>query len=81
MPTQRIILRNEFAAVSLELLTGGGGPRLKRVDLEHGTEAFIDPLELSSLCYWPEERRVELLLVGAYAENGPRPADDEWEIG
>lgn len=81
MRRQRMVIRNEFAAVALELQNSNCGPRLEVVDLEHGLRTYFDPLELASLCAWPEHQRFELLNVGAYDPEGLRPADDEWEMG
>ena len=58
-------LRNEFAAVRLEIDEQGNSPRLRIVDLETGLESLLDPFALQVLAWLPAQRLEELLL-GAF---------------
>lgn len=59
-------MQNEFAGVLISVDKQGNGPRLMIRDLESGRVAYFDALELSSLCYWRDDKRADLLAVGAY---------------
>lgn len=63
---QRIDFRNEFACIRLTLEHTRCGPRLLVEDRETGDRTYLDPIELASLCTWPESRRAELIQVGIY---------------
>jgi hypothetical protein len=65
-------LRNEFAAVRLEIDHHGNGPRLKITDLETGIEGYFDPFALQVLAWLPAAR-LEALLVGVFRS----PAGDQ----
>ena len=47
----RIVLKSEFAHVSVELDETANGPRLKVEDLRTGRVGYLDPLELESLAW------------------------------
>lgn len=67
MTQSRIDFRNEFANIRLTLEHTRCGARLLVEDRETGGSTYLDPIELASLCTWPEERRAELIRVGIYA--------------
>lgn len=50
-PDRRIVIRNEFAAVSVELAGGPGHESLRIRDLRHGGEIRLDALELERLTW------------------------------
>lgn len=75
-----LLLQNEFAGVRLSIDTLGRGPRLRIQELASNASALFDPVEISSLCWWPEHRRQELLQVGPYDPRGQRPRDGDWEL-
>jgi hypothetical protein len=58
-------LRNEFAAVRLEIDREGNSPRLRIVDLETGLASLLDPFALQVLAWLPP-RRLEELILGAF---------------
>jgi hypothetical protein len=58
-------LRNEFAAVRLEIDHRGNGPRLKITDLETGLEGYLDPFALQVLAWLPPAR-LEALLAAVF---------------
>lgn len=58
---------SEFASVRVSLDTGGLGPRLKVEDLESDAIAFLDAIELASMCHASDEQRKEWLRTGPYA--------------
>jgi hypothetical protein len=55
-------LRNEFAAVRLEVDQQGNSPRLRVIDLETGLEGLLDPFALQVLAWLPPKRLEELIL-------------------
>ncbi len=63
MSQQRIDFRNEFANIRLSTEVGRCGTRLKVTDLETSATTYLDPLELATLCEWPEEER-RLVVAG-----------------
>ncbi len=44
-----VVLRNEFASVSLSIDPSGNGDRLRIVDIATGAVAYLEPLELAAL--------------------------------
>jgi hypothetical protein len=44
-----VVLRNEFASLEVDRDDSANGPRLRILDLETGTETFLDLLEVESL--------------------------------
>lgn len=52
------VLRNEFANIRVETESGQCGVRLKVTDLETHASTYLDLLELSGLCEWPEDERL-----------------------
>ena len=44
-----LLLRNEFASVTVEVDHSGNGPRLRVEDRSTGVCIFLDPIELQSL--------------------------------
>jgi len=66
MTQPQIHFRNEFASITITLEQTRCGARLLVEDRETGGRAYLDPIELASLCVWPEDRRAELLQVGIY---------------
>jgi hypothetical protein len=44
-----VVLRNEFASLEVSRDDSANGPRLHILDLETGTETFLDLLEVESL--------------------------------
>ena len=75
-----LLLASEFASVRVSIDRRGRGPRLRVSDLQASIDAYFDPLEVASLCWWPLARREELLQVGPYDLSAPRPQDGEWEL-
>lgn len=69
MKHPQINFRNEFANIRLTLEETRCGSRLLVEDRETGDRGYLDPIELASLCIWPEERRAELVQVGIYEDN------------
>jgi hypothetical protein len=68
-------LRNEFAAVRLEIDQQGNSPRLRVIDLETGLEGLLDPFALQVLAWLPAKRLEELILSvfeTGNARGGPR---------
>jgi hypothetical protein len=53
MTAQQLELRNEFAAVRLEVDKMGNGPRLRITDVETGLEGYLDPFALQLLARLP----------------------------
>ena len=47
----KLLLRSEFATVSLTADYSGNGPRLGITDMRTGRIAFFDPLELEALAW------------------------------
>ncbi|MCK8673128.1 hypothetical protein M1M07_18685 [Rhodococcus sp. HM1] len=66
MTQPHIDFRNEFANIRLTLEHTRCGARLLVEDRETGGRTYLDPIELASLCTWPEDRRAELIRVGIY---------------
>lgn len=66
MKQPQIDFRNEFASIRITLEETRCGSRLLIEDRETGGRAYLDPIELASLCVWPEDRRADLLQVGIY---------------
>ena len=62
-------LVSEFASVRLSVDRSANGPRLRIVDTETGDSAYLDPLELASLCRATDEDRIGWLAVGEYRED------------
>ena len=58
-------LRNEFAAVRLEVDHHANGPRLKITDLETGIDGFLDPFALQVLAWLPPAK-LEALLAAVF---------------
>jgi hypothetical protein len=56
-----VILRNEFATVSVEKDEGANGPRLRIRDLENNHEIYLDLLEVESLTRLSHEDFVRLV--------------------
>ncbi|MEE2060414.1 hypothetical protein [Rhodococcus artemisiae] len=54
---QEMVFANEFARVRITRVVGKCGVRLQLTDLETSATTFVDPLELASLCDWPEDER------------------------
>ncbi len=75
MNQPQIDFRNEFASIRISLENTRCGVRLLVEDRETGRHAYLDPIELASLCVWPEERRAELLQVGIYEYSDTKGAD------
>lgn len=75
---EELLFKNEFACIRLTLEKTQCGTRLRIKDLETGASTYLDPIELSSLCEWPEERRTELIRVGIYGSpDEARSESDE----
>lgn len=55
------IIKNEFAAVEVEVDHQANGPRLRVEDLETGKTTYLDPLELENLA-WVPHRALEPLM-------------------
>lgn len=49
--TEVLVLRNEFAAVRLEMCTDANGVRLKIIDLDSNHMIILDPFEVASLVW------------------------------
>jgi hypothetical protein len=49
------ILGNEFATVALSVDDRGNGPRLRIEDLRTGFVGYLDPLQLETLAWLPDE--------------------------
>ena len=64
-----IELASEFASVRVSVDTSGRGPRLKVEDLESDAVAYLDAIELASMCHATEEQRKEWLRTGPYATD------------
>jgi hypothetical protein len=62
MEVEGIELRNEFAAVRLEIDREGNSPRLRVVDLETGLDCLLDPFALQVLAWLPAKRLEEMIL-------------------
>ena len=62
-----IELASEFANVRVSLDSSGRGPRLKVEDLESDAVAYLDAIELASMCHATDEQRKEWLRTGPYA--------------
>lgn len=58
---------SEFASVRVSIDCTGRGPRLKVEDLESDATAYLDALELASMCHATEDQRKEWLRTGPYA--------------
>jgi hypothetical protein len=56
-------LRNEFAAVEVELDQTANGPRLKVMDVESGVSVYLDPLQLQALTLIPATAWDSLVVV------------------
>lgn len=69
-----LIIRNEFAHVSIDLDLSANGPRLRVQDLRGGKEMFLDPLELEALA-WATHGDLEEILDPSHR----RWKDDETE--
>ncbi len=70
-------LRNEFAAVHLEVVTLGNGPVLMITDLKSGASAQYDPLELETLVYLSAAERTHLLDPATTRWSGEGDAPSE----
>lgn len=57
----KIVIRNEFAYVSVELDTESNGQLLKICDLRTGKVGYLDPLELETLAWSCHEDLAPLL--------------------
>jgi hypothetical protein len=64
-----IVLSSEFASVRVSLDNSGRGPRLKVEDLEADAVAFLDAIELASMCHATDEQRRQWLTTGPYAAD------------
>lgn len=53
--SERFPLASEFASVEVSLDLSANGPRLRVGDLNTGRERFLDPLQLQSLTWAPDD--------------------------
>ncbi len=68
-PKPPIELMSEFAWVRVSVDRSARGPRLAVEDVESGTVAYFDALELSSLCHATDEQRRDWMKTGPYASD------------
>lgn len=66
-------LVNEFAAVRLEYDDDGRGPRLRIEDLRTGQVGYLDPLELETLAWLPEDGLHKVLDPSHHRWREPEP--------
>lgn len=64
------VLKNEFAAVEIEVDEQANGPRLKITDLETNQTIYLDPLELENLTWVPHRALEPLMDPSAYRWKG-----------
>jgi hypothetical protein len=64
MPSRRLVVRNEFAVVAIELCGGPGRERLRIEDLRAHAAVELDALELESLAWASHGDLAELLDPG-----------------
>ncbi len=64
------VIKNEFAAVNVEVDEQANGHRLKVEDLETGKTIFLDPLELENLAWVPHRALEPLMDPSAYRWKG-----------
>lgn len=77
------IVRNEFAAVRLEIDRSTHSPRLRVEDLQSGACVYLDALELASLAS-ATHGMIEFLQdpsLGRWRTPEVGPLDDETEVG
>jgi hypothetical protein len=70
-PQPPIELMSEFAWVRVTVDRSARGARLAVEDVESGTIAYFDALELSSMCHATAEQRHEWLRTGLHASQRP----------
>ena len=56
-----MILRNEFAAVEVDLDTEGNGDRLRIEDLDSGRVIYLDALQLENIVWMPDDEISDLM--------------------
>lgn len=61
-----LVLESEFATVAVRVDDDGNGPRLRVRDLRTGQVGFLDPLELETLAWIPEQEMQKLLDPSAH---------------
>ena len=71
------VIKNEFAAVEVEVDEEANGPRLKIKDLETGKTIYLDPLELENLTWVPHRALEPLMDPSAFRWKG----NDEDDLG
>lgn len=71
------VIKNEFAAVEVEVDEDANGPRLKIKDLETGKTIYLDPLELENLTWVPHRALEPLMDPSAFRWKG----DGEEDVG
>ena len=69
--TQGEVLESEFATVEVKVDHHGNGPRLRVEDLRTGQVGYLDPLELETLAWLPEEAMQKLLDPSAHRWRDP----------
>jgi hypothetical protein len=67
-------VRNEFAAVRVELDLCGNDPRLKITDLESGASILMDASLLHSLVYMPRSLIDEITRASIVEHRGTPPS-------
>ena len=65
------ILESEFATVQVRVDRHANGPRLRVEDLRTGHVGYLDPLELETLAWLPEEMMQALLDPSAHRWRDP----------
>lgn len=67
--TTPLELTSEFASVRVSVDASGRGPRLKVEDLESDAIAYLDVIELASMCHATDDQRRQWLRTGPYATD------------
>lgn len=57
----QVIIRNEFAAVEVELDSEGNGDRLRVEDLDSGRVVYLDALQLENIVWMPDDELSALM--------------------
>jgi hypothetical protein len=65
------VLESEFATVEVRVDRDANGPRLRVEDLRTGKVGYLDPLELETLAWLPEEAMQALLDPSAHRWRDP----------
>lgn len=69
-----MIIRNEFAAVEVELDNEGNGDRLRVEDLDSGRVVYLDALQLENIVWMPDDELSALMDPSRYRWRDEQPA-------